>query len=60
MTGLHRLLSDDRGSTTVEYAVVGATLALMALAGLAAIASQVAARLALTSGKLTSLGTSPP
>jgi Flp pilus assembly pilin Flp len=60
VSALRRLLSDESGATTVEYAVVGGTLALMALAALAAIANQCAARLAVTSGKLTALGTSPP
>jgi len=55
-----RLLGDDSGATLVEYAVVGATLAVAMIAALGAIVAQCGARLTSTSTNLTSLGVNPP
>ena len=55
-----QLLSDDSGATVVEYAVISAMLSVAMIAALAAIAAECTARLSVTSGKMTSLGTNPP
>lgn len=60
MTALARMLADESGATIVEYAVISAVLSVSMIAALLTIAAECAARLSVTSGKMTSLGTSPP
>ena len=60
MTPLGRMLADESGATLVEYAVISAVLSVSMIVALVAIAAECAARLSVTSGKMSSLGTSPP
>jgi Flp pilus assembly pilin Flp len=53
------LLRDDAGATVMEYAVISALLSVAMIAALSAIAAECAARLSVTSGRMTALGTNP-
>ena len=53
------MLADERGATTVEYALITASLAVVMIAALAAIASECSIRLTATSTNMTALGTTP-
>jgi Flp pilus assembly pilin Flp len=60
VTRFARLIADESGAALVEYALISAVLSAVMIAALAAIAAECSVRLATTSGKMTSLGTSPP
>lgn len=53
------VLADDRGATTAEYALIAASLAIVMIAALTAIASECKTRLSDTSTNMTALGVSP-
>lgn len=59
MTQLIRLLADDSGAALAEYALISAVLAMVMIAGLAAIVTECGSRLTVTSSKMTLLGTAP-
>jgi Flp pilus assembly pilin Flp len=59
VTWFSKLLADDSGATMVEYALVSAVLSVAMIAAVAAIAAECGARLSVTTGKMTLLGTNP-
>ena len=55
-----QMLADDAAVTTVQYALVSATLSVAMIGALTTIASLCSTRLGTTSTRLTGLGSSPP
>jgi Flp pilus assembly pilin Flp len=60
VTQFIRLLADESGVATVQYALISAVFAVLMIAALAAIVTECSERIGVTSTGLTGLGSSPP